>query len=82
MLNTDKYKQNKTTRKERITLRDLIKNPHIVINKADKGSTIVAEDRNKCIANATLHLNDPTLYKPLDKDVSPTLKESIINSGY
>ena len=37
MLNTDKYKQNKKdnlTRKERIALRDLIKNPHMVINKS------------------------------------------------
>ena len=48
MLNTDQYKQNKQdnlTRKERLALRDLINNPHIVINKADKGSTIVVEER-------------------------------------
>ena len=82
MLNTDKHKQNKKDnliRKERIALRDLIKNPHIVINKADKGSTIVVEDRSEYIANAMLHLNDPTVYKPLDEDISPTLKESIMN---
>ena len=44
MLNEDKCKQNKhdnLTRKERIALRGLIKNPHIVTNKADKSSTIV-----------------------------------------
>ena len=82
MLNTGKYKQNKTdnlTRKERIALKDLIKNPHIVINKADKGSTIVVEDRSEYIANAMVHLSDPTVYKPLDEDISPTLKESIIS---
>ena len=48
MLNTDKYKQNKNdnlTRTERIALRDLIKNPHIVINEADKGSTIVVRQK-------------------------------------
>ena len=52
MLNTDQYKQNKQdnlTRKERLALRDLINNPHIVINKADKGSTIVVEDRDEYI---------------------------------
>ena len=50
--------------------RDLIKNPHIVINKADKGS-IVVEDRSEYIANAMLHLNDPTVYNPLMKIYPP-----------
>ena len=68
MLNTDQYKQNKydnLTRKKRFTLRDLINNPHIVINKADKGSTIVVEDRDEYISNAMLHLNDPSVYKSI-----------------
>ena len=56
------------TRKLRIALRDLIKTLHIVINKADKGSTIVVEDRSEYIANPMLHLNNPTVYKPLDED--------------
>ena len=51
MLNTDQYKQNKQdnlTRKDRLALRDVINNPHTVINKANKGSTIiVVEDRDK-----------------------------------
>ena len=52
MLNEDKHKvkQNKKDnpmRKEKIALRDLIKNPHIIINKADKGSSIVVEDREE-----------------------------------
>jgi hypothetical protein len=49
MLNTDKYKQDKhdnLTRKEGLALRELINDPRIVINKADKGSTIVVEDRD------------------------------------
>ena len=82
MLDAEKYKQNKTdnlTRRERIALRNLIENPYIVINKADKGSTIVVEDRDKYISNAMLHLNDPTVYKPLAEDISPTLKESTLN---
>ena len=39
-------KQDNLTRKERITIRELILNPWIVINKADKGSTIVVEIEN------------------------------------
>ena len=60
MLNTDKHKQDKQdnlTRKERLALRELINNPRIVINKADKGSTIVVEDRDEYISNAMVHLN-------------------------
>ena len=82
MLDTEKYKQNKQdslTRKERIALRELILNPHIhvVISKADKGSTIVVEDREEYIRNAMVHLNNPSVYKALHNDISPTLKEQI-----
>ena len=51
MLDTDKYKQDNLTSKERIALRELIQNRHLVINKADKGSTIVVEDREDYIKN-------------------------------
>ena len=81
MLDAEKYEQNKMdnlTRRERIAFRNLIENPYIVISKADKGSTIV-EDRDEYISDAILHLNDPTVYKPLAEDISPTLKESILN---
>ena len=80
MLNTDKHKQDKQdnlTRKERLALRELINNPCIVINKADKGSTIVVEDRDEYISNAMVHLNNPNVYEPLHRDISPTLKELI-----
>ena len=80
MLNIDKYKQDKQdniTRKERLALRELINNPSIVINKADKGSTIVVEDRDEYISNAMVHLNNLNVYKPLHIDISPTLKELI-----
>ena len=80
MLNSDKYKQEKQdnlTRKERFALRELINNPHIVINKADKGSTIVVEDRDEYISNAMVHLNNPNVYKALHTDISTTLKDLI-----
>ena len=76
MLNTNKYKRDKCnslTRKERFAFRELINNPHIVINKADKGSVIVVEDRDEHISNEMIHLNDPKVYKPLHTDIYPTL---------
>ena len=80
MLNTDKHKQDKQdnlTIKERLALRELIYNPRIVINKANKGSTIVVEDRDEYISNAMVHLNNLNVYEPLHIDISPTLKELI-----
>ena len=80
MLNENTHQQNKQdnlTRKERIALRELIQNKHIVINKADKGSTIVVEDRDDYIRNAMTHLNDLTTYKSLATDITPTLKHEI-----
>ena len=82
MLDVDKHKQNRQdnlTRKERLALRELTQNPHIIINKADKGSTIVVEDRDEYITNAMSHLNDPNEYQPFTEDISPVLKQNIIS---
>ena len=65
IINEQKHKQNKSdnlTRQERQALNQLINNPTLIINKADKGSTIVVQDR---IADAMKHLNNQTTYKPL-----------------
>ena len=51
---------------ERKALRELKCNPDLVINKADKGSTIVVQDKNDYIRNALEHLNDPHTYRVLD----------------
>ena len=37
----------------------------MLINEADKGSTIVVQDRSEYIAVAMKHLNDKTTQKPL-----------------
>ena len=51
---------------ERKALRELKCNPDLVINKADKGSTIVVQDKNDYIRNSLEHLNDPHTYRVLD----------------
>ena len=53
-------------------------NHNLIINKADKGSTIVVEDRDEYIQNAMEHLNNPDVYKPLNDDVSNDLKQNIV----
>ena len=81
ILDESKYKQNKSdnlTRKERLALRELIHNHNLIINNADKGSTIVVEDRDEYIQNAMEHLNNPDVYKPLNDDISNDLKQNII----
>ena len=57
---TNKNKSDNLTRKEREALNQLTNNPMLIINKADKGSTIVVQDRSEYIAEATKHLNNQT----------------------
>lgn len=79
MLNTHQYKQNKhdnLTRKREICTQRFNKQS---THSNQQGSTIVVKDRNEYISNAMLHLNGPNVYKPLHKDISPTLKEVIID---
>ena len=82
IMNEHKHKQNKSnnlTRKERQALNQLINNPMLIINKADKGSTIVVQDRSEYIAEAMKHLNDQTTYKPLRENITHKLKDLINN---
>ena len=61
---TDERMQSQTkqkrqpTKKRNKSTKELTHNPHIVINIADKGNTIVIEDRREYIKNAMTDLND------------------------
>ena len=59
---------NNLTRKERLTLKELASNHDLVINKADKGSTIVVRDRSDYVEEGIQHLSDENTYLPLDRD--------------
>ena len=61
---------------ERKALRELKCNTDLVINEADKGSTIVVQNRTDYIKDALEHLNDPNTYKELDggRLLLPTFK--------
>ena len=81
-MNEHKHKQNKSdniTRQERQALNQLTNNPMLMINKADKGSTIVVQDRSEYIAEAMKHFNDQTTYKPLGENITHKLKDLINN---
>ena len=80
IVNENKHKQSKTdnlTRQERKALNDLINNPTLIINKADKGSTVVVQDRSDYIAEAMKHLADPNTYIKLQENITHKLKEVI-----
>lgn len=49
---------------ERKTLTQLMKMTDIIINKADKGSTIVIQDRENYIKESEQHLNNINVYLP------------------
>ena len=56
------------TPSERKALRELKNDKDLIINKADKGSTIVVQNRTDYINAALEHLNDPNTYMELDGD--------------
>ena len=58
-------------------LRELMCDKDLVINKADKGSTIVVQNRADYVKAALEHLNDPTTYKLLDGDPTSCICSSI-----
>ena len=74
------YSQSKTdnlTIGERKALSALMKRTDIVINKADKGSTIVVLDRNQYIKDGLTHLSNENVHKPLTRDITPDVKTKI-----
>ena len=56
------------SRAQRTALRNLSKNNNIIINKADKGSTIVIRNKTDYITEGQNHLNDSRTYKLLPGD--------------
>ena len=60
--------QSNLSLRQRRALNKLCKNTDIVINKANKGSTRVTQNRTDYINEAMIHLNDTTTYKLLTGD--------------
>ena len=73
---TDKIPYNLSL-EERKALGELKSNTDLVINKADKGSTIVVQNRTDYINDALEHLNDPNTYRELDGDPTNSICRGI-----
>ena len=65
------------TKQERIALKNLISNDQIIINKADKGSTVVVLNKSDYIKEGLQHLCDPTVYRKLNVDTTNPTKNEI-----
>ena len=63
---------------ERKALRELKCNTDLVINQADKGSTIVVQNRADYIKDALQHLNDPNTYRMLDGNPTSDICQGIM----
>ena len=68
------------SRSERKALRELKCDKDLIINKADKGSTIVVQNRTDYIKAALEHLNDPVTYAVLDGDPTSAICSGIDSS--
>ena len=70
---TDKIPHNLSFEKHK-ALKELKYNTNLVINKADKGSTIIVQNRTDY---AFEHLNDPNTYKELVGDPTNSICHGI-----
>ena len=70
----------KTQSHQTLTLRELTLNNNLIINKADKGSTIVVRDRNDYIEEGISHLSDENTYSPLDRDHTSDVTKFVKNT--
>ena len=61
------------TCEERRALTALRDNNSLVINKADKGSTIVVQNHSDYATAGFKHLSDDKVYKPLNADITPDI---------
>ena len=73
---TDTTKDNLTF-KQKQALKNLTTDDTITINKADKGSTIVIQDKELYIQSGLEHLKDESTYTELPVDPTPTLIQNI-----
>ena len=60
--------RNNLSQRQRIALRKLRKRKDIIIKKADKGSTVVIQDRQEYINTGLEHLSDKDTYSELEED--------------
>ena len=68
------------TRKEKQALRELTSNNDLVINKADKGSTVVVRHRDDYIQEGLEHLSNTNTYLELNRDYTKDVTK-IINQS-
>ena len=73
---TDNISHN-LSRNERKALRELMCDKDLIFNKANKGSTIVVQNRADYIQTALEHLNDPVTYRKLDGDPTRCICDNI-----
>ena len=77
ILNEEQEPGDNITRAERIALENLALNEDLIINKADKGSTVVVQNKTDYVAEGLKHLCDPSIYRKLTHNTTPETKDKI-----
>ena len=77
ILNEKQEPGDNITRAERIALEKLALNEDIIINKADKGSTVVVQNKSDYVAEGLKHLCDPSIYRKLTHNTTTETKDKI-----
>jgi len=76
-INTTQHLRPNLTIEERKALKNLSNNQNLVINSADKSSTVVVQNKEDYIRENLEHLNDQTTYQPLEGDPTDHICQQI-----
>ena len=69
--------ENNLSKEEHLALKDLIKNRDLVIQKADKGNTVVILNKNDYISRMNVILNDSSKFQKLSIDQNKVLNHIV-----
>ena len=74
---SSKIHENNLSKEEHLALKDLIKNRDLVIQKADKGNTVVILNKNDYISRMNVILNDSSKFQKLSIDQNKVLNHIV-----
>ena len=74
---SSKVHENNLSKEEHLALKDLIKNRDLVIQKADKGNTVVILNKNDYISRMNVILNDSSKFQKLSIDQNKVLNHIV-----
>ena len=76
--NKPKSGRDNISSQERVAMRELARNPHLIIKQADKGGAVVLQDRDNYVKEGLRQLSDPNFYEQQTIDLTTSHHREIV----